>query len=67
MIHGERHRTAHIGWLRAAVLGLLGLLGTIAARLGGARSLRGAMRVAFWGAVAMGVTAVIGRLFGTLG
>ena len=42
---------------------LLGL-GWLAARLGGAPRLRGALRVAFWGAVAMGATALIGRLFG---
>lgn len=49
-----------------ASLVLLGLLGTLAARLGGATPLRGAIRVTFWGAVAMGVTAMIGRLFGAV-
>lgn len=49
-----------------ASLVLLGLLGTLAARLGGAAPLRAALRVTFWGAVAMGVTAMIGRLFGTV-
>lgn len=44
---------------------LLGL-GAAAARLGGASLLRGALRVAFWGAVAMGCTAVVGRLFGAV-
>jgi VIT1/CCC1 family predicted Fe2+/Mn2+ transporter len=48
-----------------ASLVLLGLLGTLAAWLGGAAPLRGAIRVTFWGAAAMGVTAV-GRLFGTV-
>jgi VIT1/CCC1 family predicted Fe2+/Mn2+ transporter len=43
---------------------LLAVLGAVAAHLGGAALLRGAVRVAFWGAVAMGVTALIGRLFG---
>jgi VIT1/CCC1 family predicted Fe2+/Mn2+ transporter len=43
------------------------LLGGIAARLGGASMARGAVRVAFWGAVAMGCTAAIGRLFGHFG
>jgi len=33
--------------------------------LGGASMWRGAVRVAFWGAVAMGATALVGRLFGT--
>jgi VIT1/CCC1 family predicted Fe2+/Mn2+ transporter len=43
---------------------LLVALGSVAARLGGASMVRGAVRVAFWGAVAMGVTALVGRLFG---
>jgi VIT1/CCC1 family predicted Fe2+/Mn2+ transporter len=45
---------------------LLVILGAAAARLGGARMLVGAVRVAFWGAVAMGCTALVGRLFGTV-
>ena len=49
-----------------ASLVLLAVLGALAARLGGARPGRGALRVTFWGAVAMGVTALIGRLFGTV-
>lgn len=47
-----------------ASLVLLALLGALAAQLGGAPRIRGALRVAFWGAVAMGVTALVGRLFG---
>jgi hypothetical protein len=43
----------------------LGLLGGLAARAGGARTLVGAMRVVFWGALAMGLTAIIGTLLGT--
>ncbi|HEY2118388.1 MAG TPA: VIT family protein [Candidatus Acidoferrum sp.] len=43
----------------------LALLGGLAARAGGAGVLVGAMRVTFWGALAMGVTAGIGALFGT--
>ena len=43
----------------------LGLLGGLAARVGGARTLAGAARVVFWGALAMGITAAIGSLFGT--
>ncbi|NIJ16858.1 VIT1/CCC1 transporter family protein [Sphingobium vermicomposti] len=42
----------------------LALLGYIGARLGGGRQLRSVMRVLFWGALAMGVTAAAGRLFG---
>jgi VIT1/CCC1 family predicted Fe2+/Mn2+ transporter len=43
---------------------LLISLGAIGALLGGARLLPAALRVAFWGVLAMGVTALIGRLFG---
>lgn len=41
-------------------------LGAIAARAGGAPMLRGALRVGFWGALAMGLTAVIGDRFAAL-
>ena len=44
----------------------LGILGGLAARVGGARALTGAMRVVFWGALAMGMTAAIGAIFGTM-
>ncbi len=46
-----------------ALLCLLGL-GGLAAYAGGASVWRGALRVAFWGALAMGLTAAIGNLFG---
>lgn len=49
----------------AVTLTLLLVLGGVAARLGGASLTRGALRVAFWGAVAMACTAAVGRLFGT--
>jgi VIT1/CCC1 family predicted Fe2+/Mn2+ transporter len=45
---------------------LLAVLGAVAARLGGAPLLRGIVRVTFWGAVAMGCSALVGRLFGTV-
>jgi VIT1/CCC1 family predicted Fe2+/Mn2+ transporter len=44
---------------------LLTVLGAAAARLGGAPLVKGAARVAFWGAVAMASTALVGRFFGT--
>jgi vacuolar iron transporter family protein len=57
------------GTVSLAVMGssliLLAALGGAAARLGGAPVITGAVRVTFWGAVAMGVTALVGRLFGT--
>jgi len=43
----------------------LAALGALAARAGGAPVAVGAGRVAFWGALAMGVTAGVGALFGT--
>ena len=43
----------------------LALLGGLAARAGGAAVMLGAMRVTFWGALAMALTAGIGSLFGT--
>ena len=48
-----------------ASLLLLVVLGAIGARAGGANMTRGALRVAFWGALAMGATALIGKLAGT--
>ncbi|MBN8539811.1 MAG: VIT family protein [Deltaproteobacteria bacterium] len=41
------------------------LLGVVAAKVGGANIWRGALRVGFWGALAMASTAGIGALFGT--
>lgn len=43
----------------------LAVLGGVAARVGGAPTVAGAMRVIFWGALAMGLTAGVGALFGT--
>ncbi|MFA6903757.1 MAG: VIT family protein [Gallionellaceae bacterium] len=43
----------------------LALLGALAARAGGAGVLAGAMRVTFWGMMAMAATAAVGALFGT--
>jgi VIT1/CCC1 family predicted Fe2+/Mn2+ transporter len=44
----------------------LALLGAIGARVGGASILRATARVTFWGAMALGVTAGIGKAFGTI-
>jgi len=44
----------------------LAILGGVAARVGGASVTMGAMRVTFWGALAMGLTAGVGALFGTV-
>jgi len=50
----------------ASSLLVLACLGALAARTGGARMAPGAIRVAFWGALAMGVTAGAGALFGSV-
>jgi VIT1/CCC1 family predicted Fe2+/Mn2+ transporter len=50
----------------ATSLLVLACLGALAARTGGARIGPGAIRVAFWGALAMGVTAGVGALFGAV-
>jgi VIT1/CCC1 family predicted Fe2+/Mn2+ transporter len=44
----------------------LALLGGLAARAGGAPLTAGAFRVTFWGALAMGLTAAVGRIFGVV-
>jgi VIT1/CCC1 family predicted Fe2+/Mn2+ transporter len=44
----------------------LALLGGLAARAGGAGVMMGAIRVTFWGALAMALTAGVGSLFGTV-
>ena len=49
-----------------ASLVFLAILGSLAARAGGASIAVGAFRVTFWGAIAMGATALIGALFGTI-
>jgi VIT1/CCC1 family predicted Fe2+/Mn2+ transporter len=49
----------------AAALVTLVILGGTAAYAGGASVVRGAVRVAFWGALAMALTAGVGKLFGT--
>ena len=45
----------------------LAILGVVGARTGGAHAGRAAARVTFWGALAMGITALIGRLVGAMG
>ena len=56
--------------LAVAVVGLslafLATLGWLAARAGGARATLGALRVAFWGALAMALTYGVGALFGAV-
>jgi VIT1/CCC1 family predicted Fe2+/Mn2+ transporter len=47
-------------------LAFLALLGGLAALVGGANATAGAVRVTFWGAVAMALTAGVGALFETV-
>lgn len=53
-------------WVTASSLAFLAVLGAVGARAGGAPVLRAVLRVTFWGAVAMAVTAVVGKLFGAV-
>ena len=49
-----------------ASLVFLAILGGLAGRVGGASVTTGAMRVTFWGALAMALTAGVGALFGAV-
>ena len=53
-----------IVWIAATSLVFLAVLGVLAARAGGADPVVGAWRVTFWGALALGITAGVGKLFG---
>ncbi len=55
-----------IVWVSLASLVFLGMLGGVAARAGGAPIWKGTWRVGLWGALAMGVTAGAGALFGAV-
>lgn len=59
---------AVVSWTVSAVsLTGLAVLGFVGARAGGAEPWRPAMRVIFWGIIAMAVTAGIGQIFGVQG
>jgi VIT1/CCC1 family predicted Fe2+/Mn2+ transporter len=47
-----------------ATVATLATLGSVAAIIGGASIWRGALRVTFWGILAMAITAAVGKLFG---
>ena len=55
-----------IPWVSATSLTFLALLGAMAAQAGGADMTKGALRVTFWGALAMAITAGVGALFGAV-
>jgi VIT1/CCC1 family predicted Fe2+/Mn2+ transporter len=50
----------------AASLAFLALLGAIGAKAGGANIWRATIRVTFWGALALAITAGVGKIFGTV-
>ena len=58
--------TARIVAVALTSLAFLAVLGVLAARTGGAPLLPSVLRVTFWGAFAMAVTAGVGTLFGTV-
>jgi VIT1/CCC1 family predicted Fe2+/Mn2+ transporter len=53
-------------WVTVLSLLFLAALGAVGAKAGGAPILRAVLRVTFWGAVAMAVTALVGHLFGAV-
>lgn len=55
-----------IYWISGTAIVFLALLGLLAAQVGGSNLLTGAWRVTFWGAIAMAVTAGVGKLFGAV-
>jgi VIT1/CCC1 family predicted Fe2+/Mn2+ transporter len=59
-------RVALVASVSVGSLILLALLGAIGARAGGANVGRATLRVTFWGALAMALTAAIGAIFGTV-
>jgi VIT1/CCC1 family predicted Fe2+/Mn2+ transporter len=68
LLTGVLSHSSHLAVMVAgASLMLLALLGGLAARVGGARVWVGAARVTLWSALAMGVTAAAGALFGGSG
>lgn len=59
-------RSALVVGVSVASLLFLALLGAIGARAGGANVMKATLRVTFWGALAMALTAGIGAVFGTV-
>ena len=53
-------------WVTVLSLVFLSVLGAVGAKAGGAPILRAVMRVTFWGAVAMAITALVGMWFGAV-
>jgi VIT1/CCC1 family predicted Fe2+/Mn2+ transporter len=53
-------------WISMASLAALALLGAVSAAAGGSRLLRPTLRVCLWGALAMALTAIVGRFAGAV-
>ncbi|MGJ0484944.1 MAG: VIT1/CCC1 transporter family protein [Methylomicrobium sp.] len=53
-------------WVSSYSLAFLALLGLVSAYTGGSSLIKGTVRVTFWGALAMGLTAGVGKLFGSV-
>ena len=51
-------------WQYSFAIVFLALSGAVAARVGGSAIVKGILRICFWGTVAMGITALVGYLFG---
>jgi vacuolar iron transporter family protein len=61
LVSPQAHITALV---TVTAMAALTLLGGMAASIGGASRRRGSLRMLFWGSLAMGLTAAVGRLFG---
>ncbi len=53
-------------WVTVLSLAFLAALGGVGAKAGGSSIWRGVVRVTFWGAVAMLITALVGKVFGAV-
>ncbi|RYY50997.1 MAG: VIT family protein [Chitinophagaceae bacterium] len=51
-------------WLYASTILFLVILGTMAAKIGGSRILKAILRITVWGTIAMGLSALVGYIFG---
>ncbi|RZL43946.1 MAG: VIT family protein [Pedobacter sp.] len=51
-------------WLYACTIIFLMILGTVAAKTGGSHIGKGVLRIAIWGTIAMGLSALVGYVFG---
>ena len=52
-----------ITWQYVSSIIFLGILGAVAAKVGGSKVITAVIRITFWGTLAMGITAAIGYLF----